>query len=282
MWTVIANGRPSSTFPPISRPQSYYATYPIATPKYGYQCPFPVQYIGGQTPNKKPSLTPINTAAPGLRRDDSSSSGENPILMTTSHPPRHKSSVDRLRNAATANSSRAPSPVSEAEGSSSLRSNSPHPSSQAFPNHRPNISSSLTPTALAGYPRAYSTHSLASSRQLYAPQGNAPHQKQMQLEMPKLLGARPDSSGDFFWGQGRPQEGFSLGFDPHRRQTSRGESGFLPVQRGNADVVWIDFYPDGSQTHTRYSSSQSMPGRVHPEVMEAPPADPRMVLNRKG
>lgn len=64
-----------------------------------------------------------------------------------------------------------------------------------------------------------STH--ASGR--YLKPNGAPHAgRTVALEMPKPLGARPDSSGDFFWQTPKLQsQGFDLGFDANQPRMSR-------------------------------------------------------------
>ena len=149
---------------------------------------------------QKPTLLPIDT---GLRRDGSDSSG-------SQHAPRHKSSVDRLRQDAAASSSRAASPISmgghERNNSEtgSSRGTSPHPSlygAPASPGMRQSYTSSLAPGG--SQTRTYSMQSLNS----YLPRtGGAPHQRHVQVEMPRLLGARADSNGDFFPGMPRSHD----------------------------------------------------------------------------
>lgn len=181
--------------------------------------PISAQDTGYHAAAKKTSLTPINTA---LRRDDSSSSGEH-VMMA-----RHKTSVDRLR---AQQPERVPSPASTnfhtpvpSEGDGSSRANSPHPSSLGYSGRQ----SGLSP----GYPRPYSMTSISSSRQYMGPVGGAPHQgRPLQLEMPRLLGARPDHNGDFFWGTARPSEGFSLNTADSRGGHQRMSSG-LSMENG--------------------------------------------------
>ena len=149
---------------------------------------------GLHTPvNQKPTLAPIDT---GLRRDGSDSSG-------SQSAPRHQSSVDRLRQDAAAGSSRAASPSSmghernNSEAGSS-RGTSPRPSLYGFPGSsgpRQSHASGLAPGGSLSRP--YSMHSLSSS---LPRMGGAPHQRHVQVELPKLLGARPDQNGDFFPG----------------------------------------------------------------------------------
>ncbi len=196
--------RPSSTFDFHSRQPSYYASYPVATPSstsHDASPPmppsnasdsplFPSSSTGANTPAKKVSITPIDITAAALRRDGSSSSGEH-VTMT-----RHKTSVDRLRSQGV---ERAPSPSSvqfatpvPSEAGGSSRANSPHPSSLGYSSRQPGLS-----PGREGYPRPQSMTSMKSSINLGAPPGGARHHgRPVQLEMPRLLGARPDQNAE--------------------------------------------------------------------------------------
>lgn len=226
---VIHPGRPSSQAP---RSPSYYATYPIATPStLPDSPPFPASYNGdspplasGQqsghnTPALKPALAPLDTA---LVRDNSSSSGEGGREFGVL--PKHKSSVDRLRYEG---SERAPSPSSGyrqgSDGDPSSRATSPHPSMNSHGQHVNYPRHSFSPDG-ARYPRPPSMTSMSTSQSgRYLKPNGAPHAgRTVALEMPKPLGARPDSSGDFFWQTPKIQSGaFDVGFDGHNRRMSR-------------------------------------------------------------
>lgn len=235
-FTVIHPGRPSSQYPAASRSPSYYATYPVATPSTMSESPpmpasitddsppFPGQSTSGLgTPVVKPVLSPIDT---GLHRDNSSSSGERDFGVL----PKHKSSIDRLRLEGSSSSDRAPSPASTSAhnhhmagtgtGTSeagSSRATSPHPSVYGL--SRPSFSPENR------YPRPPSMASLSTHSQTgrYLKPIGAPHAgRTVALEMPKPLGARPDSSGDFFWQTPKvQQQGFDIPFEGHQRRMSR-------------------------------------------------------------
>ena len=222
---VVLHDQPSA-YNPHSREPLYYNSYPIATPStmshdasppmlpstsFGSP-PLSAQATGTNTPAKQPSLSPITST---VQRDDSSSS-DGRVL--------HKGSTDRLRTQAverapSITSMQFPTPgPSEFDGSS--RANSPHPSSLGL--------SSRQPSAFPAYPRPHSMTSMSSSRAaLSGPYGGAPHQgRPVQLEMPRLLGARPDQNGDFFWGTAKPTEGFDAGLEEARTSHPRMLSGY--------------------------------------------------------
>lgn len=189
------------------------------------------QHSGHSTPGMKPVLAPLDT---GLQRDNSSSSGEREFGVL----PKHKSSVDRLRYEG--GSERAPSPASTSggagayrhpgqgsgsDGDPSSRTTSPHPSMNShvtYPRH------SFSPDG-ARYPRPPSMASMSTHSQSgrYLKPNGAPHAgRTVALEMPKPLGARPDSSGDFFWQTPKIQPGaFDPGFDGRRLSRAATELG---------------------------------------------------------
>lgn len=237
-----------------SRQPSYYANYPIATPStmsHETSPPIPPTIIssdgsppvtashsGNTTPQHRSSLFPLKTD--GLQRDGSGSSGSAVGEMGQLHHPRQKSSVDRLRNAAVAEGSRAPSPsqqttLSGPSGPSepgSSRANSPHPSyglnsspASTLPRSRHSFTNM---TGYSPHARPQSMHSLSSSRFLGpGPVGNAPHHgRPIDLQMPKLLGSPMDAPSE--WGQPAAYSpGPSYGMGPryddprHARRTSR-------------------------------------------------------------
>ena len=225
---AVLHDQPSAYDSHIREP-SYYTTYPIATPSTmshdasppmlsstsSPSPPLSAQATGNDMPARQPSLSPLNSA---VQRDDSSSSVGR-VLMA-----QHKSSSDRLQTqtverAPSISSVQIPTPgMSDSDGSS--RANSPHPSSLGF--------SSRQSAAYPAYPRPYSMTSISSSRQaLSGPYGGAPHQgRPVQLEMPRLLGARPDQNGDFFRGTARPTEGFHPGLEEARLSPPRMLSGY--------------------------------------------------------
>ena len=264
---AVLQARPSSTFKSNSRQPSYYATYPVATPStmsYDHSPPMPSSTSGSPPlsaqdggpdgpAKKKNTLTPINTA---FSRSDSSSPGEQ-IMMA-----RDKTSFDRSAG----QSERAPSPTSipfptsvPSEGGHSSGNNSPHPSSLSY--------SARLASQSPGYPsRPYSMTSISSSvRPHVGPVGGAPHQgRHVQLEMPRLLGARPDETGDFFWGTARPSEGFNLSSvnsrGGHQRMTSGPhlDAGELPsVQRDRLELTSPDHTPPTASRRIHIPSSQS-------------------------
>lgn len=91
--------------------------------------------------------------------------------------------------------------------------------------------------------------------------GGAPHQRHVQVEMPRLLGARPDSNGDFFAGMPRSQEsmhwGGSMDGSDRSKRISRpelnGESGGRDEASGANEA---DFGPP-SPVHVRGPSNLS-------------------------
>lgn len=240
-YSVLQPG-PSSQYGSHSRQPSYYTSYPVATPSTqshdtspqlsaamapgvssasGSSSESSPPLTGVQTPvqGPKPILVPIDT---GLRRDGSDSSG-------SQSAPRHKTSVDKLRHAAGASSSRAPSPVS-ANGhernnseTGSSRGTSPHPSLYGYPaspGPRQSYTSSLAPGGSMSRP--YSSQSLSSA---LPRMGGAPHQRHVQVELPRLLGARPDANADFFPGMPRSHDSAHWHtVDGHVRQHSRAPS----------------------------------------------------------
>ncbi|EIW73300.1 hypothetical protein TREMEDRAFT_73037 [Tremella mesenterica DSM 1558] len=293
--TLLAPGRASSQYPSHSRHASgYYATYPIATPSsmsHDASPPMPPSLAspdaspplpssaGTIQADMKPNLSPINTR---LDRGTSIGSGEH-----LAHQPRHKSSVDRLRNDALfgPGSDRAPSPASaHSRGGSDLgepssRNTSPHPSTHAFPSPsgmpRQSFASNLSPSH-----RPLSMASLGSSRYLHVgPAGGAPHQgRPIQLEMPRPLGARPDASGDFFHQMQMPKilDGFNLSFEERQRQNSNRRRGYD-----------LDSGPPFPDNHSRVPSSQSSSSNANSrsgdEVPPVPPVPPppRAVVREK-
>ena len=60
----------------------------------------------------------------------------------------------------------------------------------------------------------------------------------MQLEMPRLLGARPDQSGDYFWGSARPSEGFNVGFGESRSGRNLASTGGGRGDEGEFAFGW--------------------------------------------
>lgn len=154
---------------------------------------------GLNTPATKPALSPIDT---NLQRDSSGSSDGRVF-------PRHQSSVDRLRqDAQHAGSSRAPSVSSGHERNvsedNSSRATSPHPSVSGVPSPR---TSFTMPSGPGSFPRPYSSYSLTSQARI----GGAPHQRHIQVEMPKPLGSRPDANGDFMPSMMRSPESMYMG-----------------------------------------------------------------------
>jgi hypothetical protein len=226
---VLQNGRPSSQYPSASRSPSYYQTYPVATPStlpdsppmpasISTESPTGSSGHGHGTPVMKPVLAPLNT---GLRREGSDSSNDQEFGVL----PKHKSSVDRLRYEG---SERAPSPASMSmNGEMSSRATSPHPSMYGIPSPSTFPRHSFNPDG--GYPRPQSMTSISSRAQSQSGrylQPHAPHGgRVIQPQMPKPLGARPDSSGDFFWATPKPPQGFDVGFDGgQNRRMSRAAS----------------------------------------------------------
>ena len=236
--TAVLYPRSSSQYPSgsHSRQPSFYASYPVGTPSTGshehsppvHPATTPLATSGSSssenspplsgvnTPAVKPALAPINTS---LHRDSSGSSDGHPLPRQTS--------VDRLRQEAGSGSTRAPSPAFSGSGhernpseSGSSRATSPRPSLYGgMPSPaRQSFSSSLAP---GNQHRPYSMHSLNSAAG-GSRIGGAPHQRHVQLEMPRLLGARPDSNGDFFGGMPISRDSMHWGtLDGHVRRPSR-------------------------------------------------------------
>jgi hypothetical protein len=189
---------------------------------------------GHSTTAMKPALAPIIT---GLQRDNSDSSGEREFGVL----PKHKSSVDRLRYEG---SERAPSPASMSlNGDMSSRATSPHPSMYGLPSPSTFPRHSFNPEA--GYSRPISMTSISSHAQSQNGRYLRPHAphggRVVQPQMPKPLGARPDSSGDFFWATPKVPQGFDVGFDGtqfrrmSRAATELGMSSFLLLMKARAD-----------------------------------------------
>ncbi|WWD22399.1 hypothetical protein CI109_106890 [Kwoniella shandongensis] len=310
--SLLPPPRAPSTYGNHSRQPSIYTNYPVATPSSGSHeasPPLPPSTSSGssETPSlstggantpggampmsvpdgSKPVLAPIVTQ---LSRDNSGSSEE----MRAGQRPRHVSSVDRLRGDAHGpnqgnGSDRAPSPASTRPGSEmgteyNSRANSPHASMSGFPSpgSLPRPSSSRP-----GYPRPSSMNSLSSSRYLHVgPAGRAPHQgRPIQLEMPRLLGARPDSNGDFFGSTGRIHEGPSLGLDEMGR-INRGSRQFNDP--GYATAPTRMRVPSNQSLSNRYNQGPSSfdehnDGRSPSTPRRAPEriADPNTVLQRR-
>jgi hypothetical protein len=209
----------------------------------------------------KPVLAPLNT---GLQRDNSDSSNEQEFGVL----PKHKSSIDRLRYEG---SDRAPSPSINGDSS---RANSPHPSMYGLPSPSSFPRHSFNPDGQP--PRPLSMTSISSRAQSQSSRyltPHAPHGGRVQPQMPKPLGARPDSSGDFFWQTPKIPQGFDVGFDgSQNRRISRAATelgmSFSDPTEFSADE--IDMYTSGGgYNHDRMPSSQSSkstiakPPRIH-------------------
>ncbi|KAK8845453.1 hypothetical protein IAR55_006166 [Kwoniella newhampshirensis] len=317
-YSSLLPPRASSTYNSHSRQPSFYTTYPIATPSSGSHeasPPMPpstssgssdapsLSTGGANTPGgvplrvpedvgeTKPVLAPIVTQ---LSRDNSASSGE----MRAGPRPRHVSSIDRLRSDGQGanrgpDSDRASSPVSTRPTSEmgldfNSRANSPHASLNGFPS--PGSLPRPMSSRPGGYPRPSSMNSLSSSRYLHVgPAGRAPHQgRPIQLEMPRLLGARPDSNGDFFGSTGRFNEGPALGLDEMGRMTR--SSRYLNEQSYSTSPMRTripsnqslsnrsNLGPGSSDEHSEsqhFSTPRQEPIRAPERI-----ADPRTVLRR--
>ncbi|WVQ80364.1 hypothetical protein IAT38_002469 [Cryptococcus sp. DSM 104549] len=309
--SLLAPPRASSTFNSHSRQHSY-STYPAMSPSshnHDASPPMPPSSsnssadspslsTGGATtpanyppnhydPNGKPVLTPIDTHIAGS--DESEGIQPRPVRV---------SSVDKLRAQAITNGQdRAQSPASIAPGgpdastgTSELHTprdsprNSPRASLNGFPSPGRGSGGGSGSPMSGSMPRTHrhmSMNSLGSSRYLhFGPSGGAPHQgRPMQIELPKLLGARPDANGDFFNSVGvqRVQEGQGLGLDELGR-----------IRRPSRAYTEQDYAP--SPTRSTFPSSGKQPQRpeVTPSDLEegrgAPQegvADPRTVLGRE-
>ncbi|ORX34683.1 hypothetical protein BD324DRAFT_634480 [Kockovaella imperatae] len=208
-----------------------------------------------ESPFHRPGPLPLAGAA----RRETDSSSQSGSSSGRSNPPRHKTSVDRLRHetsrsslagsngpgalptfpsGGTGHSSRAPSPSLPSEGEPSSRATSPNPSTYT-PSHahsfngmapRQYISSSLSP-----FPRPYSTISMNTIGPVNI--SGAPHQgRRMMLQMPELLSSpRPDDGNDYMR-ERRSMEGTSssMGAARNREHRLSANSDFGPVspQRG--------------------------------------------------
>ena len=123
--------------------------------------------------------------------------------------------------------------------------------------------------------------SISSSSRYHQPGpiGGAPHNgRPVQLEMPRLLGARPDQNGDFFWGSGlKASETFNLGFEEsrigHSRMPSRPQTEYFDAPTGSP--------PRARLPSTRVPSSLNPPQSLRNDIIPRErPADPGTVLGR--
>lgn len=174
----------------------------------------------GNMPGEKPFLTPINTGVgtseesevqPSRAKSPERPKGRSPSAFAIHQEPYEAG------------------PSIESQTPRDSPHNSPRASLNSLPNNaRGSSMTSLRASAIGHRPT--SMNSLGSSKYLhFGPAGGAPHQgRPVALEMPKLLGARPDMNGDFFSSVGvqklQESQSFGLGLDEMgrmRRPSSR-------------------------------------------------------------
>lgn len=171
----------------------------------------------GDTFGEKLSLTPVSTSV--------GTSEESEVQPSRTRSPRRptgrSASTPAIRQLAYESV-----PSTESQTPRDSPHNSPRGSLNSLPtNARGSSMSSLRAPAMSHRPT--SVNSLSSSRYLHlGPTGGAPHQgRPIALEMPRLLGAKPDMNGDYFSSVGvQESQSFGLGLDEMgrmRRSSSR-------------------------------------------------------------
>lgn len=229
---VLAPPRPSSIYY-HSRQQSFNQISPMVTPNTipSHNASPPIPASGSShSADESPSFLPADSNNPAPQGD---MPGEKPILtpINTSVGTSEESEVQPSRAKSPGRpKSRPPSafairqepyeagPSIESQTPRDSPHNSPRASLNSLPNNaRGSSMSSLRASAMGHRPT--SMNSLGSSKYLhFGPAGGAPHQgRPVALEMPRLLGARPDTNGDFFSSVGvqklQESQSFGLGLD---------------------------------------------------------------------
>ncbi|KIR55073.1 hypothetical protein I315_02310 [Cryptococcus gattii Ru294] len=203
----------------------------------------------GDTLGEKLSLTPVSTSV--------GTSEESEVQPSRTRSPRRptgrSASTPAIRQLAYESV-----PSTESQTPRDSPHNSPRGSLNSLPtNARGSSMSSLRAPAMSHRPT--SVNSLSSSRYLHlGPTGGAPHQgRPIALEMPRLLGAKPDMNGDYFSSVGvQESQSFGLGLDEMgrmRRSSSRLTNSYMDLTI--------------SPTHSTFPRSAA--DRVTPRQLEA-------------
>ncbi|WVQ76307.1 hypothetical protein IAR50_005972 [Cryptococcus sp. DSM 104548] len=240
------------------------------------------------SPMMTPNTMPVHDGSPPMVASGSSNSSSNSPSMTPQTPGSASGHIlegDRPPLAPINTHIGGDNAIAGPSGAGS-QFNTPRGS----PSHSPRASLNGLPSPNRGFARSHSQrpmsmNSLSSRSYLHVgPQGGAPHQRPVALEMPKRLGARPDGNVDFFSSVGRmPESSSGLGLDEmgRVRRNSKPMDDYMtsPLRSTHPG-------PPSARRSLATPSAEAGPSGARPPVPRTitartePPEDPQVVLGR--